>query len=295
MCPEWIELPPGRDKARSKHTSPAGGRGREQAREPASHAAHAPLGAPSPPSVVRLSALCFGQGALQRMGRVPLLSLPCPSSTWRCLLHISHCHLNQPVPPQLHAHTHTRTHAHTKTPRDPVHLAGAKAATRCQWPSGPASGWLLGYSSLILVAGSVSHHYGPGKPIRSSGCRINNGKTKSAVFQAKAAPGLTGSSPLQQEHSAGWPRSAQLPGATHVRPPHAVSLPSLLRSRCRTRPDPAKVRPELCVHCRIQVRFSSMGHSEPRWASCLLKAGHFSKPTVAGALTGKRVRGWPWV
>lgn len=145
MCPEWIELPPGRDKARSKHTSPAGGRGREQAREPASHAAHAPLGAPSPPSVVRLSALCFGQGALQRMGRVPLLSLPCPSSTWRCLLHISHCHLNQPVPPQLHAHTHTRTHArtHEDTAR-PCPFGGGKGSD-----SVPVAIW----ACLRLVAG----------------------------------------------------------------------------------------------------------------------------------------------
>lgn len=115
----------------------------------------------------------------------------------------------------------SRQHAHVTTPRAPAHLAGAKAATRHQQPSGPGSGWLLGCSSLILEAGSVSPCSGPGKPTHSSGWRNNNGKTKSPVFRANAVPGLTGSSPLQQGRDTGGP------GATaRAASPHPVSSPA---------------------------------------------------------------------
>lgn len=111
-----------------------------------------------------------------------------------------------------------RTRDDTTRPGPP---GGAKAATRHQQPSGPGSGWLLGCSSLILVAGSVSPCSGPGKPTHSSGRRNNSGKTKPPVSRANAVPGLTGSSPLQQGRDTGGP------GATaRAASPHPVSAPA---------------------------------------------------------------------
>lgn len=166
-----------------------------------SHVQQTPPSAPSP----RRAPCVVGRPA--GGGRAPLLSPPWPSRARLRLPHFSRCHPRRPLLP--------RQHAHVTTPRAPAHLAGAKAATRHQQPSGPGSGWLLGCSSLILEAGSVSPCSGPGKPTHSSGWRNNNGKTKSPVFRANAVPGLTGSSPLQQGRDTGGPSATARAASPH--------------------------------------------------------------------------------